>query len=389
MTETADLLPFDDRLLQHQEGIRALQQEATGLLTLQDELLGVYQSLLTAANVTLRDRVSQIDGSLGVLRRTFTTVYIITFSAQELLDATVSEFRMAVELVRRIEATDLVAIAGSAEVVRESAEYVSAAAGEAEELRGNFSREVDELRNATYEILAVSAAILELADDLVLIQDQVWAELEDVVSTYGDLDADLDDADSALSSLETDLLTLTSRLSLKLASLVDVPRPDVVVYLTGNVTETESFLRDDVLSEIANQIDQFEALNRTHTDQRLTFERLFRETSSLGLDVASLLELIETAYEEVSTVSEDIQSLIDEGEMVAENLESFNNVTFAIAEEVAGALEGVESEGEDASEALQVARDIVEALEGSSINISTAKGVALDALNVTTESFQV
>ena len=389
LTETADLIPFDDRLLLYQEAIYTLQEEASELLQRQDQLLVVYNTVLMAANVTLRDSVARIDGSLDVLRRTFTTVYVITFSAQELLNATISEFQMAVDLVRRIEETDIATISQSSDIIRENAMCVSTAADDAELLRANFTVEVEGLQNATYEILATSASILERAEDLVLIQDEIWAEIDDIGFTYSGLDSDLNDIDSTLSSLEIDLLTVTNRLSLKYGSLIDVPMSDDIIYLTRNVTETESFIRNDVLSEIANQIDLFMALNQTYTNQRLAFENLFQETLSLGLNISNLLELIGTAYEEANAISDDIQGLIDEAEMVAENLENFNNSTFMIADEVAEALEDVESVNEDASEALQEARVIVEALEDSSVDIRTAKEVASNALNITTESFQV
>lgn len=385
----SDLVPFDDRVVQYQMEITDLQNEASDLVRMQNELLLVYSDILLAVNVTIRDRLTQINGSLDNLRRRFTTVYIITFSAQELLNSTVSEFVMALELVRRIESMDLPSIMNGSELIQSSAMDVADIARQVEFIRANFSAQVEELRNATYEILSLSASILTSAEQLMVMQRDIWEDVENIVSTYGSLDSELGDAESVLPRLEMNLLTTTQRLRFKYDSLPEVPQQDEIRYLTRNASETESYIRSDILSEITTQADQFMTLNQSYAIYRAQFEELFQQVASIRKDVSSLLERIQAAFQQASTVAEDIENLIDDAEMVAENLENFNNVTFRVGDNVAEVLADVESINENASLALSEAQNIEQALRNLSIDIRSAKEVANTALNISTSSFQV
>lgn len=385
----SDLVPFDDRLVQYEMDISDLQNEASDLVRMQNELLVVYSDILFAVNVTIRDRLAQINGSLDDLKRRFTTVYVITYSAQELLNNTISEFVMALDLVRRIEAIDLPSIMNGSELIQSNAVDVAAVARQVESTRANFSAQVEELRNATYEILRLSASILTSAEQLMEMQRGIWEDVENILTTYSSLDSEMDEIESFLPRLEMNLLTVTQRLQFKYDSLPEVPERDEIIYLTRNASETESYIRSEILSEISSQVGQLLALNQSYAMYRVEFEELSQQVSNLREEVSSLLERIRAAFQQASTVAEDINDLIDQSEMVAENLENFNNVTFRVGNEVAEALADVESINENASLALSEVRNIEEALRNLSTDIRSAKEVANTAFNISSSSFQV
>lgn len=388
-TEVSGLVPFDDRLLQYQIDISELQTQASDLIRMQNELLVVYGDILFASNVTLRDRLTQTNSSLDDLKRRFTTVYVFTFSTQELLNVTISEFVMALELVRSIETVDLPSILERSEAILSSAIDVADVAQQVESMRNNFSAQVEELRNVTYIILSLSASVLSSAEQLLIMQQGIWADVENIASTYSSLDFDLEEVEFSLSRLELDLLTVTQRLQFLYNSLPEVPGQDEVIYLTRNATETESYIRSDIITEITSQVSQFLALNQSHAAFMAEFEQLFQQVSNLGEDASSLLQLIQAALQEATTISNDIQGLFEESEMVAENLETFNNVTFRIGDEVAEALADVDSLNQNASLALSEAQNIEEALRNLSAEIRSAKDVANTAFNISSSSFEV
>ena len=388
-TQVSDLVPFDERLLQYQMEITELQTQASDLVTMQNDLLVVYGDILFAANVTVRDRLTQINGSLDDLKRLFTTVYVLTFSSQELLNVTVSEFVMALELVRRLEAVNLPLILERSEAVMSSAANVADVADRVESMRANFTAQVEELRNATYMILSLSASVLASAEQLLLMQRQIWEAVENITSTYSSLDSELEEVEASIPRLELDLLIVTRRLQILYDTLPEIPGQEEVIYLTRNATETESYVRNDILTEITSQVSQFLVLNQSHAVYVAEFEQLFEQVSSLGEEASTLLQLIRTAFQQVSTAANEIQALFRESEMVAENLEGFNNETFIIGRKVAEAMANVESLNLNASSALVEAQNIEESLRNLSAEVRNAKEVAMRAFNISSTSFEV
>lgn len=387
--ETSNLSPFDERILQTQNNISDLQNEATALVVRQTELLVIYDDVLFAINDTLRNRVTQINESLDSLKRVFTTVYITTFTALELMESLVMEFQTALRLVMRIESVDLPVIMNRSETIQSDSMNVSSTAQELEYILGNNSAQIEDLRNATYKILSVSASILSDADILMALQDEIRSDVDRIASTYGNLDLEFGEIDSNLTGYEVDLIILANRLRMKRSSLVEVPERDEILYLTANATEMEAFVRSDILNEIINQSNLFSTLNETYTAQRAEFEELFQEVSNLGMNVSTLLELIQSAHEEALALQENAQDLINEAEIVAENLESFDNDTFRIGRKVAEAMSDIDSINRNASTALSEAQRLEEALRNSSDSIRSAKEVANDALEIANTSFQV
>ena len=369
--------------------ITELQTQASDLVAMQNDLLVVYGDILFAANVTVRDRLTQINGSLDDLKRLFTTVYVLTFSSQELLNVTVSEFVMALELVRRLEAVNLPLILERSEAVMSSAANVADVADRVESMRANFTAQVEELRNATYMILSLSASVLASAEQLLLMQRQIWEAVENITSTYSSLDSELEEVESSIPRLELDLLIVTRRLQILYDTLPEIPGQEEVIYLTRNATETESYVRNDILTEITSQVSQFLVLNQSHAVYVAEFEQLFEQVSSLGEEASTLLQLIRTAFQQVSTAANEIQALFRESEMVAENLEGFNNETFIIGRKVAEAMANVESLNLNASSALAEAQNIEESLRNLSAEIRNAKEVAIRAFNISSTSFEV
>lgn len=366
-----------------------LQTQASDLVTIQNDLLVVYDGILFAANVTIRDQLTQINGSLEDLKRRFTTIYVITLSSQELLNATISEFVMALELVRRIESTSLPSIMERSEVIFSSAANVAGVAEQVESLRANFTVQVEELRNTTYTILSLSASVLARAEQLLVMQRQIWEDVENITSTYGSLDSELEEAESSIPRLELDLLNVTQRLQSLYDTLPEITGQEEIIYLTRNATETESYIRSDILTEIANQASQFLTLNESHAVYMEEFEQLFEQVSNLGEDASTLFQLIQTAFQEVSNASNEIQALFREAEMVAENLEDFNNETFIVGRRVAEAMTNIEALNQNASSALAEAHNIGESLRNLSAEIRNAKEEAIRALNISSTSLEV
>lgn len=386
---TSNLTPFEQRVLQYQNNISDLQANASALVARQRELLVFYEEVLFAINETLRDRLTQINQSLDTLKLSFTAAYVITFTSQELMTNILSEFQMALNLVAHIELVCVPSIMQNSAAVQSNAMDVNAAARELESTRRNFSEQVEELRNATYEILTLSASILRIANQLVQVQEGLVLRVENITSTYGSLGTEIEGIRLALSVFEMNLVTITSRLRLKSESLVQIPESDVIIYLTRNASETESFVRNDVLNEIMDQSRKFSALNETYTAQRLEFEDIFQEVSRIGLNVSALLALVRESYEEAVSVSSSTQSLFATAETVASNLESFNNETFSIGSQVAAAMGDIDAINSNASMALSEARNLEDSLRNFSANLEVAKEVAFDALNATNTSFQV
>jgi chromosome segregation ATPase len=386
-TEVSDLAPFDDRLQQYQSDITDLQTEALDLLRMQNELMVLYDDILLASNVTLRDQLTQINGSLDDLKRRFTTVYVITFTAQELLNVTVSEFLMALELVRRIETVDLPFILNRSEVILASSIDVANVARQVESTRANFAAQVEELRNVTNMILSLSASILSSAEQLRAMQESILEDVENIVSTYSSLDSEIEEVESSVPRLELNLVSLTQRLEMLHNSLPECPGREDIVYLTRNATEAESYISSDILTEITNQARRLLALNQTNTAFMAEFQQLYQQVSNLGGKATTLLQLISAAFQESSEISDRIRDLFDQSEMVADNLENFNNVTFRVGNEVAEALADVNILNRNASMAFSEAQRIEQALRALSTEIRSAKEVAISAFNISSSSF--
>lgn len=383
------LSPFDERVLQTQNNITELQNEATALITRHGALQVMYDDLLYAINVTLRSDLTSINESLDSLKRIFTTVYITTFTAQELMQTLVMEFQTALDVVMRIESVDLPAIESHSESLQSDATNVSSTAEELDYILGNSSAQIEDLRNATYEILRLSGSILSDANTLMGLQDGIRSDVYRIASTYSDLGSQLSDIDTNLTSLEWDLITLAVRLQMKNDSLVEVPDRDTILYLTMNATEMEAFVRNSTITEIINQRREFLILNETSTSQRAEFDELFQQISNLGMNVSTLLEVIQSAYIEALAIQDSAESLIDEAEMIAENLESFDNETFMVGQQVAEAMSDIESINSNASMALSEAQRLNEVLSNTSDSIRGAKEVANEALRIANASLEV
>ena len=388
-SKTFDQAPFDERVLQTQNNISQLQDEAMALISRQRDLLVIYDELLFAINTTLRNEVAQINGSLDVLKRVFTTVYVTTFTAQELMQSLVSEFEAALTLVMQIESIDLPVIRGHSEAIQADAMNVSVEADELDYILANSSTQIEGLRNATYEILRLSSSILTDAATLITLQDGIRSDIERIASTYGDLDSDIDELDLTLTGFEMDLIDLTNRLQMKRNTLVEVPSQDGILSLTRNANETESFVRNDIITEIVEQTNQFRQLNESYTAQRGEFEALYQEIVNLGVNVSSLLEMIQAAHSEAVAISEDAQDLVRQAEMVADNLESFDNETFEIGREVAEAVMDIDELNRNASEELVEAQRLQEELSNTSESIRSAKELANIALETANNSLEV
>lgn len=388
-TAAADLTPFDDRVLYYQNNISNLQAAASALVTWQNELLLIYGDVLFAVNVTLRNRINQISSSFDVLERSFTTVYVTTFTTQELVNTLMMEFQAAIDVVSRIEMEFVPSIRNHSEAIQNHSAIASDVAQRLNETRANFSAEVEDLRNATYQILALSASLLGRAADLVVVQEEIMGDIQTIVSNYSSLDSEIAIIDFNLTDLELDLINLTNRLRQKYNSQVEIPAPNEIIYLTMNATEMEAFIRGDLLNDIMNQGRQLSALNDTYAAYRSEFDDLFQEVSDLGLNVSMLLQRIQAAYREAAMILNNAQELVNDAEMIAENLESFNNSTFQIGEQVASAMSDIESVNRNATMALSEAQRLQEALRNYSDSLRIAKQVASDALNITNSSFQV
>ena len=388
-SENPNLTPFDERTTQARNNISTLQAEAVALVERHSELVLLYDDVLFAVNDTLRNRLIWINGSLDTLKRVFTTVYVTAFTTQELMEVLVSEFTTALDVVRRIETVDVPVIADVSQAIQSDAANVSITAQELEAIVADSSAQVERLRNATYEILSLSASVLEDVGELAGLQEQVRSEVERITAEYASLDSDVEAVDSRLTRYETELAILAGRVRAKRASLVEAPAPDLILELTGNATATEAFVRNDVLREIENQRAQFLTLNDTYTVQRNKFDRLFGQVSELGMNVSALLDSIQSAYAEAQRLAESSRELVEEAEMVASNLESFDNETFRIGREVAEAMADVDSLNRDASRALSEAERLEEGLRNTSQSLQEAKAVASDALDIANTSLQV
>ena len=386
---TSDLTPFDDRVRDYQDEITSLQSEASALIARQTEILVLYTDVLFAINDTLRNRVENINASLDVLMERFTTVYIIVLSSQELMNTTVREFQEALALVSMIETRTVPMLRNLSDTIRSNSAYVGDVARMLESTLSSFSAQVESLQRSTDEILALTNSILSTADQIAAIQQDLIAEVENITQTYSSLDSDLNSIDYTLSSFEMRLLMVNSRIQTKQNSLVEVPDGRNITYLHANASQTESFVRNEVINEIMNQSNRFALLNSTYSTHRLEADAVIQQVSKLGANVSRLLESIQTALDEASSLFDSSQQLINEAEIVAENLESFNNDTFAIGREVTDTLRSIEEVNRNASSALAEAQNLEGTLLNSSDTLRTAKDLALQALNVTNTTLQV
>lgn len=390
--DTSNLTPFDDRVFQTQSNISALQEEATALIARHTELQMTYDDLLFSVNVTLRASVTGANESLDSLKRIFTTVYVTTFTSQELMEALVSEFQAALDLAMRIETVYLPSIRTHSEAVQEDSLNVSSTAQELENIVNNSSAEVEALRSVTYEILNCSASLLDDIAALMGLQNQVIEGIEFIESTYGNLESEFDEINFNLTGFEMDLMNLTNQLRAKQQNTpgeLMVPDRDEILYLTQNATEMEAFVRNDIISEIMNQSMQLATLNETYTSKMAEFEELFRQVTELGMNISSLLDFIQSEYAEALRIQEDAENLVSMAEMVAENLESFDNDTFRIARQVAEALSNMEDINRNSSTALAQAQEMEESLRDASESIAMAKQTANQALEIANASLEV
>ena len=387
--ETLNLIPFDDRVAAYQDEISNLQLEASALIARHSDILLLYTDFLNAINVTLRERVADINDSLDVLRERFTTIYIITLSSKELMNNTVRDFRMALSLVRRIETETVPALRNLTAEIQSDSEYVGSVAQMLESTRRNFSAQVEGLQNATNELLALINSILNAADQIAVIQQGLLEEIQNITVTHGSLETDLNNIDSSLFMSEVSLMDINNRIRSKRDSLVEVPDSHNVTYLITNASQTEMFVRNEVINEIMNQSNRFSQLNATYNAQRLEAENFFQQVSNLGANVTTLLQRIQLALDEATLLFNNSQQLISDAKTVAENLESFNNDTFRIRDEVAEAMMDIEDISRNASSALMHSQALEGALLNSSDALGTAKEVAQNALSITNETLQV
>lgn len=381
--------PFDDRLLQYQSNISELIANVTDTAERQDELEQRYNGFLTSINVTLRGNVMQINSSLDELRRRFTTIYVTALTTQELMNTTIMEFITGSSVVQRIEQVILPSITNLSRSIQDSAAGANVTARDLESLFNNFTAQVQELRNATYEILSLASSALNDAELVSSLQPQLVQDIEAITAVYLSIDGQVANIDQELTLSEMNVSRLLSDLSSKRESLIETPDPNKVDDLIQSASATEAFVRSDVLGEVASQSSRLSELNETYTSQQAEFEALFEEVTELGMNISRLLAEAQDAQRVAENVQEEAQSLIEQAEMIADNLETFNNETFRIGEEVAAVMGEVNELSENATNALAEAQRIEDVVRNISDTIRRAKELAVEAQNVTYEANQV
>lgn len=381
--------PFDDRLLQYQSNISELIANVTDTAERQDELEQRYNGFLTSINVTLRGNVMQINSSLDELRRRFTTIYVTALTTQELMNTTIMEFITGSSVVQRIEQVILPSITNLSRSIQDSAAGANVTARDLESLFNNFTAQVQELRNATYEILSLASSALNDAELVSSLQPQLVQDIEAITAVYLSIDGQVANIDQELTLSEMNVSRLLSDLSAKRESLIETPDPNKVDDLIQSASATEAFVRSDVLGEVASQSSRLSELNETYTSQQAEFEALFEEVTELGMNISRLLAEAQDAQRVAENVQEEAQSLIEQAEMIADNLETFNNETFRIGEEVAAVMGEVNELSENATNALAEAQRIEDVVRNISDTIRRAKELAVEAQNVTYEANQV
>ena len=383
------MIPFDDRVALYQAEISSLQDQASNLVTRQNDLLVVYNQALMDINVTLRNRLLQINSSLDDLKTRFTTIYVIAFSTQELMNNTAMEFTMASDLVRRIEMINLPSIRELTDMIQARSMEVNITTQEVESIYRNISAQLEYLRNVTNQVVYISASILDVIENLTAIQQELMEEVTVISSTYNIVDLQINDLNLNLSNHEWRIIKLLNRLRSISGSLVDVPNSSVIESLINYSNEMEAFVRDDILREITIQSRQFYELNEMFTANRIEFEDLFDTVFDIGENVSRLLILLQESYTEAALISNNTQTLFRNAEMIANNLENFNNETFLVGEEVANALMDIERVNNNSRLALAKSKRLEESFRNSSEYIQMAKETALNASNITAASIQV
>ena len=366
-----------------------LSREASELLTRQNDLLLVYNTTLISINETLRNDFVQANLSVESLKRRFTTIYIIAFTTQELMNNTLLEYTMAIDLVTRIEQVDLYILRNLSNTVQSLSMEVNTTANNTATTLRNLLAQVEDLRNLTYEILSISSSLLGNASTLMSIQQGIMNDIEPIMTICTSIDAQITQLEINVTAFETELMMIPNNLRMKYSSLVEVPDPNTVISLTGNATEMVDFARTNILSEISSQNMRFATLNRTYINSRAQFETLFQQVSSIGTETNRLLMVAINASRVANATSNDIQDLFRRAEMVARELEDFNNETFQVGERVAAAMRDIDRLNSNATTALAEAQRLEDSLRNSSTDIRRAKDVALAASNISNASSQV
>ena len=366
-----------------------LSREASELLTRQNDLLLVYNTTLISINETLRNDFVQANLSVESLKRRFTTIYIIAFTTQELMNNTLLEYTMAIDLVTRIEQVDLNILRNLSNTVQSLSMEVNTTANNTATTLRNLLAQVEDLRNLTYEILSISSSLLGNASTLMSIQQGIMNDIEPIMTICTSIDAQITQLEINVTAFETEIMMIPNNLRMKYSSLVEVPDPNTVISLTGNATEMVDFARTNILSEISSQNMRFATLNRTYINSRAQFETLFQQVSSIGTETNRLLMVAINASRVANATSNDIQDLFRRAEMVARELEDFNNETFQVGERAAAAMRDIDRLNSNATTALAEAQRLEDSLRNSSTDIRRAKDVALAASNISNASSQV